>query len=346
MKNLYLLLILLFVATQARAQTSDSLNQNVSPKGGLNALALHYYRIDFTKEQRQRLKDVELEFIYQIDESGALALEEVNGINDKDIVDSLKNRTLTLPRFSPQVVNGTPQPSLYFMKLTFPSYQMTNSRLAMIQPYLYNEAKLDDFEYIKKSNQRMEVLFGGVYNQFLGNPSLYLRPGGGMKVDVTYTAKNLLMYGLTMSIYGNKFKQVYPIYVNRNQFPAPPTAVIGLVFGKWFNKVNAQLELGTAVQNITENKGGNDPDWVQLTGWSPGLVVNYPIKLGKDKIFYNYGAPSIFNHNLNLHVGVRQLFLSLKEATGGMFELGLSYRMSYEMIEEFRLKQKFLDRLK
>ncbi len=27
--------------------------------------------------------------------------------------------------------------------------------------------------------------------------------------------------------------------------------------------------------------GDTDPDWVQLSGWSPGIVFNYPIRLGK-----------------------------------------------------------------
>ena len=86
------------------------------------------------------------------------------------------------------------------------------------------------------------------------------------------------------------------------------------------------------VQNITENRGYNtgavDPDWVQLKGWSAGIIVNYPIKFGKDKVLYAYGSPTILNHNVNLHFGLRSILLSIDQAKGGMVELGLSYTQS------------------
>ncbi len=66
-----------------------------------------------------------------------------------------------------------------------------------------------------------------------------------------------------MSFYGNKLKKENPLPVNREQFPAPPTMLLGVTFGKWYHNMNVQLEVNMAVQNITEKQGEDDPQWVQ-----------------------------------------------------------------------------------
>lgn len=343
MNKIYVALVLMLLELCASAQTADPLNQNVSPKGGVEALVLEYYRIDFTKAQRERLRNVQLEFIFQVDAQGTPSLAEVNGTNDRDILDSLRGRTPMLPEFNPRIVNGTPQPALYAVQLVFPAYRLTPGRLGQLQAHSYQRARLEDFEYIEKSAQRFDMLIGGVANQFVGNPARHLGLGGGMKVDVAYTADNRLLYGLNMSIYGNRLKQEYPLAINREQLPAPVTLLVGAVFGKWFHRFNAQLELSLAYQNVTENQGPGDTEWVQLNGWSPGLVVNYPLQLGRDRPHYAYGTATILAHHVNLHLGVRPVFLSLREATGGMVEVGLSYRMSYHMVDRYKLKESFGD---
>ncbi|MBK9743701.1 MAG: hypothetical protein IPO94_12405 [Saprospiraceae bacterium] len=74
----------------------------------------------------------------------------------------------------------------------------------------------------------------------------------------------------------------------------------------------------------------NDLDWVQLKGWSPGLVVNYPVKLGKTNPMYYFG--------------LRYLKFSLKEATGLMVEFGVSYRMAIKGVNKYKLKDEFLSK--
>ncbi len=343
MNKIYVAVVLMLAGLHANAQTPDRLNQEASPKGGVEALVLEYYRIDFTKAQRERLRNVQLEFIYQVDAQGTPSLAEVNGVNDRDILDSLRGRTPRLPAFNPRIVDGTPQPSLYAVQLVFPTYRLTQSRLGQLQAHSYQRARLEDFEYIHKSAQRFDVLLGGVANQFVGNPARHLVLGGGMKVDVAYAANNRLVYGLNMSIYGNRLKREYPLAINREQLPAPVTLLVGAIFGKWFNRFSAQLELSLAYQNVTENQGAGDTEWVQLNGWSPGLVVNYPLQLGRDRPHYSYGSPTILAHYVNLHLGVRPVFLSLREATGGMVEVGLSYRMAYHLVDRYKLKESFGD---
>jgi len=344
MKYTISIILSLIYILSLEAQVSDTLSQNVSPKNGVNQLAIKYYGIDFTKEQREEIENVEIEFIFSIDETGNPTLSEINGITNQDIIDSLKLKTEEIEDFNPQIRNGKSEPSIYFMKLTFPSYKYNQRTYGFLQGSAYNEAKLEDFEYLKESNQRFDMIIGGLANQFFGKPSEHLGFGGGMKIDLGYAGKNNLIYGLNMSFYGNKLKQEYPINSTREQFSAPPTLLVGLIFGKWFDKFNIQGELNLGVQNITEKIGENDPDWIQLKGWSPGVVVNYPIKLGKSNPMYYYGSPVLLENNLNLHFGLRYIKLSINEATGLMAEFGVSYRMVIKGVNEYKLKDEFLNK--
>lgn len=336
----YILFVVMILISFISIHAQDTLNQPASPKGGVNQLAIHYYGIEFTKLQREQLKDKEIEFIFTIDVSGKSMLAEVNGITDPDIIDSLIRRTEYVEHFNPQIRNGIAEEAIYFMQLRFPSYRMTAFQYGMV----FSEAKLEDFEFIEKSGVRFDMLFGGLANQFIGTPSEYLSTGGGMKVDISVTDKRQLIYGFNMSFYGNRLKKDYPINSLRVQNSGPPTLLVGLIFGKWFDKFSLQGELNFAIQNVTPRIDENDRDWVQLRGWSPGLIINYPIKLGRESPLYYYGSPALISHRLNVHFGLRYVCLSLREASGIMTELGLSYRMGMEGIKSYKLKDEFLNR--
>lgn len=339
MRQIYLTIVLLIsILCTMSGQVQDTLNQDATPIGGVNTLAVRYYGIDFTKAQRLLLEDKEIEFIFQIDENGKPTLSEVNGINDAAIIDSLQQRTLTIAPFYPRIRNGIAEPSIYFMQLIFPTYKKAPGHFGLSNGIGYRRWKLDDFEYINTGRQRFDMNIGGMVNQFVGRPARHLGTGGGMKIDLIFTGKRDLLYGLNMSFYGNKLNMEYPLVTNREQFSAPPTLLVGAIFGKWFNKFNVQSEINLAIQNITERIGDIDPDWIQLRGWSPGVVVNYPIQLGKGKPVYYYGSPTLFTHNLNFHFGLRYLFLSIPEASGTMLELGVSYRMTLKNITAYELK--------
>lgn len=338
MKIILPILSFLFLSLSNTAQVEGPQNQDAAPKGGLNKLAIKYYGIDFSKEQRELLKDKEIEFVFAIDELGNPSLEEVNGVADEAILDSLKAKSETLEQFQPQIRDGEAVPAIFFMLLEFPTYRMTERDLGLMQGMAYNEARLEGFEYIRKSGARVDVVWGGMMNQFVGRPSEYLATGGGMKVDIAVTARNDFFYGLSMNFYGNRLKQEYPLVLAREQLQAPPTLLIGGVFGKWFNRVNVQFEIQYALQNVTEKIGDVDPDWVQLEGLSPGFVVNFPILLGKEKPMDYYGSPALLGHYINLHGGIRYLGLSLPEASGVMWELGVGYRMGVLGVEEYKFR--------
>jgi len=225
------------------------------------------------------------------------------------------------------------------MQLVFPTYKMNR---AFPTP-IFRLAGLDDFEYIKKSPSKFDMTIGAVMNQFIGKPANHLKLGSGINMDLTYTDKRSYTYGLNTSIYINKLKQDYPLQTQREQFETPNTVSLGFIFGKWFPKFNIQSEIAYVAQNVTERIDANDDEWVQLRGWSPGIAINYPIKFGKDRPYVNYGIPTVINNFMNLHFGVKYLDLSLKEASGLMLEVGLSYRMTVFKIKDYKLKDTFIE---
>lgn len=343
MKAVISTLLILIGILPLNAQVEKVLNQEAGPKEGINQLALKYFGIDFSKEQRKEIDEVEIELIFLIDETGSPTLSEINGVSNPDIIDSLKRKTSQLENFNPQVRDGVAQSSIYFMKLIYPRYKMNQRSFGLLQGSAYNQADLDDFESIVESGQRLDMLFGGFMNQFLGKPSKYLTLGGGMKLDLCFTTSNQMFYGMNMSFSGNGLKKDYPINSQREQ-TAPVSGIVGLTVGKWMSSYAVQFDLGLAVHNITKKIGDDDPEWVQLNGWSPGIVFNYPILLGKEKPIYYYGSPSLLGNNLNLSFGLRYMKYSLREASGLMAELGIGYRMGLKGIKEYKLKDEFYTR--
>lgn len=199
------------------------------------------------------------------------------------------------------------------------------------------KVRLDEFEHIKVSGHRLDLLFGGIGNQFVGQPAQHLSPGGGVSMGMGYAGKNGLIFGLNLNVFANKLKMEFPVTTQRAQLQVPPSVWTNFVFGKWVDKLNVQAEFGFGAQNITERLNDNDPDWIQLTGWSPGIVVNYPIQMGKPYVKDYYGSPALVTNYLNLSAGVRYMDMSIQSASGVMFELGLGYRFAWKGISEWKL---------
>ena len=343
-KYAFLLSFLLLSTLSAIGQT-DSLTFGPEPVGGLEKLALKYYGIDFTKEQRAALKGVEIEFIYLVDEEGSAMLEEINGVSDEVILDSLQIASVSLPAFHPRTVNGVKESSLFFLKLQFPSYStVPNSGASTFWHLKHHPVNLADFEFIRKSGQRLDVSAGAVVNHFMGRPAEYLSWGGGMKIDVFYTGKRGWGGGLVMSFYGNGLKKPYPISSTRQQNQTPPTLLLGLGASRVLSRgedteLNLQLDMMYAIQNVTPRLDVYDEDWVQLKGFSPGVTMNYLLRIGKEKLYFYYGEPAFMAHYLNFHTALRPLFFNLEAATGTMLEVGISYRFGHLVVGEYRLKQ-------
>ena len=335
---------LLLYSLAAYAQTTEIMNQEVGPKEGLNELALLYYGIEFTKEQREMIKGVEIEFVFEVNERGEALLVELNGVANAVIEDSLMSKNNEMVAFQPSIRNGIAQPAFYFMRLTLPSYRKTEMTIDWRVVDAYRKAKLEDFEVLKKSNKRFDILFGGAVNQFMGRPAEYLKIGGGIKMDLIYTNEKQHYYGLLMGIYFNGRKKDYPISSTREQFSSTPSIVVGGIIGKWYDKFGLQAELSFAAQNVTEKLNDSDKDWTQFRGFSPALVANYPLRFGKDKPYYYYSSPALYSNYVNFHFGLRQWFLSEKEASGPMLEFGFSYRLVIHGVNEYKFRKEYLER--
>ena len=209
-KHLSFVLLFSLLCSSLFAQNPDTLNQTASPFGGVNELALHYFSIDFTKEQRQQLKDVPIEFIFLVDEKGTAKLREINGIQDIVILDSLERHSNELPKFQPALEAGQPISSLYFMQLTFPTYKPVPQRLSS-SLFGVPVAALSEFEYIEFSKDRLDLVVGFTGSTVFGNAKDYLKGGFGMFTKFSYTTKSTWGVGLNFGFDINNHKRDFPI---------------------------------------------------------------------------------------------------------------------------------------
>lgn len=345
MKYILFLFGFLIAALSYSQVGPDTTSSPATPIGGIERLALRYYDIEFTPEQRKLIEGVKLELIFLVSDEGVATLESVNGVRNRAILDSLYSRDPFLPGFIPEIRKGIPKQSLYFIQFIFPTYSLERADVYQQQLIFYKPPTLEDFESLEMSNQRLDIIFGGMANSFFGSAADYLSPGGGMKVEMSFTTENLMFYGFNMNFFGNKRIQDYDLSSPLPQFSHPPTLFLGATVGRWFGVYNLQLDLNYAIQNITERLEDDDSDWVQFRGFSPGVVLHRVLQLGKDRFQANssYGRPIFVAHCLNFSLGLRYLKMSQNSASGFMAEVGVSYRLATKLIESYRLKDSYFE---
>ncbi|AKQ46780.1 hypothetical protein TH63_15970 [Rufibacter radiotolerans] len=332
-------LVLLFLCLSASAYSQTNGVEEAQPAGGVSTLALEYFKIRFTREQKKLLQNRDLEFLYSIAADGTATLEKIDGVTNPTILDSLTLASGRLHKFKPRKVNGVAENGLYGMTIRFPSPMAMGIQGAQE----YTQTAYEGFEYIHRSGQRFDIIFGGVANTFLGKAGDYLGAGGGMKLEMLYAGKKGVGGGMLMSFYGNGLTQDFPIASDRKQNAAPPTLMLGLAANKMLaskerREFLLQLELNYVVQNITPKENEQDENWTQFHGFSPGLVAHYAVQLGKPKAYYYYGTPSLYHHYLNFHVALRPMFMNHRNASGTMAEAGVSYRLGVHLVDEYRIK--------
>lgn len=66
MKYTISIIVVLISIINTNAQVTDGLNEDASPKLGINQLAIKYYGIEFTKEQRKEIENVLLNLFTQL----------------------------------------------------------------------------------------------------------------------------------------------------------------------------------------------------------------------------------------------------------------------------------------
>lgn len=330
-------LIAFAMTTITFAQVTEVTNQNVTPKVDVVDLALHFYSIDLTSEQRNQLNNLPIELIFKIDTNGKPTLFKINGIDNEELIELFKEKTMELDYFNPKITNGEPESAIYFLQLTFPSNNAITASHSLYSATQFNKLRMSDFESLEQDNTGFDLVIGAVANNFIGNASKYNDIGAGMKMDYTFNDNKKFLYGLNLSMYANKNLKDYPVHTTSMQLKARPLLMMGVTFGKWFNKFSMQADLNYVVQNVTEKQHENDPNWIQFKGFSPGVAVNFPVMIGKERPTLYYGLPAIISHHVNFHGGIRYVQFSQKEAKGLMFELGISYRMRLRGIKSYVL---------
>jgi hypothetical protein len=323
----------------AQAQT-DTTYTSPEPVGGIERLALVFYTIEFAPDQRQLLVDRPLEFFFYISDEGEARLESTNGIRNPAIVDSLMSAGQNLPPFTPATRGGVPVQSLYMMELTFPSYQPnSNIFYSTYGQKPSGKYRLDEFDTLSTDHPSIQFLFGGFANGFVGSAGDYLGTGGGFKVEMLFYDANLMYYGMNMAFSGNKRQREYSLSDTRDQAEAPPTLFLGVTIGKKIDDFLIQADADMVLQNIITVDTDTDEEPVQFWGFSPGLIVNYPIGIGSRVAVYPHGSMQ-FDHYLNLHAGYRQLLMGNSQAKGGMWEVGLSWRFGSSPVNYYRFPEK------
>lgn len=341
MKDFLVIILLIAGTVTISCAQVEKETREVEPVGGSSKLALRYFRINFNALQRERLAGREVELIFSVDTTGVALLEHVNGVSEQPILDSLNN--VALPIFYPRTVEGRREESIYFLKLTFPAYDAVNPVLYSSPLHFRRAYDMDEFEYIRKSGRRMDMLIGGMLNGFGGNAARYSGTGGGMKLDMIFTGENNLGLGMVMAFYGNPRTRDYPVVTTRPQNPSRVTLLLGGAINKHVRvkdrkELSLQLELAYALQNIVTRNNTQDVEYLQANGFSPGVSVNFALPLGRERLSYYYAMPCLYSHYVNFHVAIRPVFYDLKQASGMIWEAGISYRLGWNFVDEYLLK--------
>jgi hypothetical protein len=342
LRSLMLISLFVLVCQSVLAQGPDSLNTLPEPSGGINKLALHFLKINFTPTQRSILDHTKLELIFFVDSRGKAELEKVNGITDQLIVDSLQRKTTQLPPFKPARIDGEVVDGIYSMLLTYPTYKTRTFEYNDISRS-YHRLTREDFETYQPGG-RFDILIGGLVNGFVGTAHDYLQLGGGAKIDLTIAGKKGFGGGLMMNIYGNGRKKEYPIDPARFQESTSTSVGVGLMANKIFRRNDrtswlVQFEPAFLTQNISAKQNNQDQDNVQFKGFSPGLTLHYMKRIGEERFTTTYNAPTLLGHYINFHAGIRPLFYNNSAGSGVMLEAGVSYRMLYYFLNSYTLKE-------
>lgn len=319
--------------------SSLALAQKTQPKGGKGAIQIIYYRIDFTQEDTDYLRTHAPELIFSVNEYGKARLEKVNDIDRSSIIDSLMKMNDRLPEFYPEQVNGKNEQGVYFLRLTWPNYQLTgNSYTPTINLQYYSPRKLTDFEDITYRSPRFDMWIGGFAAGFGGNIGKNVDTGWGTKFEFMVYGKNGWGggFGTTFIIAKSRTNDPsIPIRFQQRQMITLITGSVGKIFGeRKGGEIGIQFEPGfglTGAVNTSSDRG------VAL-GFVPGMSLSWLMPLGKGRMVRQYFLPVAYKQYLNFHIAARQLILNAKEANGSVYELGLSYRFAQRPVLNYKLK--------
>ena len=326
------------------AQT-DTTYSDPEPIGGINRLALVYYDIEFTKEQRKLLEDVTLEMVFAVSKEGIAQLERVNGIQNRSLIDSLYAQNPQLIGFKPAMQGGMPLESLYFMKFRYPDYKMNTQEIPIRSPFYQKKIDKSQFEELDETGRGLDFTFQGIFTNHFGQADKYLKPGGGVQLGLEYVSAIGLYYGLGFDMYANRADQLIAVEDSLPYLHSPFSVATGVYVGKHFNQLYIQVELYYSSIAITKSYSESGTAGTYYEGFSPGLFANYvvPFHKNKERIIINSGQPYFNRTSLNFRGGFRGFIMDRPEVSGVMLELGVGVRFGSYFIKKYRLKDSYYD---
>nr|MBS0037820.1 hypothetical protein [Saprospiraceae bacterium] len=331
-----------------KAQETPEKYRDAEPTGGIDQLAKSFFSIKFQSEEQRELMGKHLELVFHIDQMGVPSLEAVFGIENKVIVDSFLQKTEEIPLFAAARAGGDYTESMYALGLTYPSFQTVFQHLQKSNIHAFRKAKMEDFEKFELKDSRFDFVFGGVVNTPAGSISNHLRSGGGLNLDFIFTGRNGWGGGLVVTGHYNRLFNNFSIPSTRPNLKYPTTNMIGLSANKWMplgenpHGLLLQLELNYTYFLLTENEGKNDPESITFKGFSPGLSVHFPLRIGQPTASTYYNSPVLITHHINIHAAARPLFLDFRQTRGMLFELGISYRIGITRVKSYEFTDSYL----
>lgn len=333
-------------------QMTDSLRGALQPTTGACRLIAHFQSIQFNITQKQLLKNQTAYLSFDVDAEGKATLTQIRGTNGADVFDSIATKGKELPRFAKKLVNGTATPYQYF--LAVPYY--TSFKQGELENYVY--APQTDCQLLDRSKSYLSFNIGAFAATFAGNAAEHLNTGGGVRLGLDYTFNNGIGFG-------GSFGRTFSSFKKRYSFTeAPNSQVGGWTFGVNVHKTfkispKSHLCLKAEFNIITQSfdditkvyyvDSTTRPPTIfsvatpvpyNLTAISPGLSINYALALSdKQELGWSMSQlPTTPRHYLNFHAAIRPLFYDKAEASGIMFEVGISYKRASHSLTFHRAK--------
>ena len=190
------------------------------------------------------------------------------------------------------------------------------------------------FESFQKYSQ---INMGLSYANFNGEVSNFTKQGGSL--DMLFAdGRNNNIYGFNMNVLLSNKVEEFTIPAGYEHYDNPATVFFGVFYGRTFGNVHKSHFQGTIGINyawLLHRK--QDDDIGGYHGFVPQIEFSRSIRIGKSKYSdYQFTSqytpmkydPSISDKFIDIFLGYKQLLLNNEEGKGGLFTLGVRYKLN------------------
>lgn len=220
---------------------------------------------------------------------------------------------------------------------------MKNVLLILISFFVFTINAQNDSLYFESFKKYFQIEMGFSYVNLNGKISEFTKQGGSL--DISFAdGKGKHLYGLNLNVMlTNKLKE-FTIPTGYEHYDNPASALFGLFYGQIIgnqHKSHYQATIGLNYGWLYHKK--LDDDIGGFHGLIPQLEISRSIRIGKSNFStYQYTSqytpmmydPTISNNFLDIFVCYKQLLLNNAEGKGGLFSIGLRYKLNKYSIGE------------